>query len=135
MNIISELFQMERPELHFIAFTENSPTSVEVVFKDAEGLFCARIYQEGGKFFANCDGMPTTIDGKGYRSSCLSRIVWEFDLWLHVIFEGAVITHTHLKWTALEREYWKYLKTYQPGDLTFFRKQYLRETSVSQRPV
>jgi hypothetical protein len=135
MNIISELFQIERPELHFIAFTENSPTSVAVVFKDAEGLFRATIYQEGEKFFANCDGMMKTIDGKGYRSSSLSGIAWEFDLWLHVIFEGAVITHTRLKWTALEREYWKYLKTYQPEDLAFFRKQYLRETSVSQRPV
>ena len=132
MNIISETFQMERPELHFIAFTENSPTSVEAVFKDAEGLFCATIYQEGGKFFANCDGMLRSIDGSIECSSSLSRIVWEFDLWLHVIFEGAVLTHTRLKWTALEREYWKYLKTYQPRDLEFFRNQYIRETSVSQ---
>lgn len=129
------IYETPLPELHFIAFTENRPTSVEVVFKDAEGLFCARIYQEGGKFFANCDGMPTTIDGSIECSSSLSDLVWEFDLWLHVIFEGAVLTHTRLKWTALEREYWKYLKTYQPRDLAFFRKQYLRETSVSQRPV
>lgn len=135
MNIISEVIKMERPELYFIAFTENSSTSVGVVFKDVKGLFCARIYQEGEKFFANCDGMPKTIDGKGDRSSCLGRIVWDFDLWFHVIFEGAVITHTRLKWAALEREYWKYIKTYQPADLEFFRKQYIRETSVAQQTL
>jgi hypothetical protein len=102
-----------------------------VVFKDAEGLFHARIHQEGEKFFANCDGMMKTVDGKGDRSSSLSRILWDFDLWLHAIFEGAAITHTRLKWIALEREYWKYLKTYQPDDLAFIRKQYRRETSAA----
>jgi hypothetical protein len=120
------IYETPLPELHFVRFTENTPTSIGAAFEDTEGLFRARIYQEGGKFFANCDGMLRSIDGSIECSTSLSGLVWEFDLWLHCIFEGAVLTRTRVKWPALEREYWKYLKKHQPKDFAGFRAQYRR---------
>lgn len=114
------------PELHFVRFTENTPTSIGVEFEDTEGLFRARIHQEGGKFFANCDGMLRSIDGSIECSTCLSDLVYEFDLWLYRIFEGAALSGKRVKWPELEREYWKYLKENVPEQFFLgFRTQYL----------
>lgn len=119
------IYEMPLPELHFVRFTENTPTSIGVEFEDTEGLFRARIHQEGGKFFANCDGMLRSIDGSIECSTSLSDLVWEFDLWLHRIFEGAALSGTRVKWPELELEYWKYLKEHEPADFVGIRTRYL----------
>ena len=122
------IIHIVRPELHFVRFTENTPTSIGVELKDKDGLFRARIHQEGGKFFANCDGMERSIDGSIECSASLGRIVYEFGLWLDCIFAGAVLTRTRVKWPALEREYWKYLKgcLNNPKDFASYREKYRR---------
>jgi hypothetical protein len=122
---ITRVFDTEPAELYFVRFTENTPTSIGAELEDTWGSFRARIHREGEKFFANCDGMPKTIDGKGDRSSSLSSIVWEFDLWLHRIFEGAALSGTRVKWPELELEYWKYLKEHEPTYFVGIRTRYL----------
>lgn len=117
------------PKSRFIAFTENTPTSVSAILLDADGPFAAKIYLDDGKLFATCDGMPKTKDSRGDQYSTIERLVWEFDFWVHAFFEGACLTKTRIQWNELEKAYWQYLKKYQPGDLSFFKSQYKRATS------
>lgn len=119
-------------EIELVRITINTPTSVEAIFKDGIGSCTGRIHQEGEKFVVNCDRMMAYVNGalvistqwqeEGERLSSVS----EFNLWLHLIFDGAVLTQTRVKWLALEDAYWSYVEKNEPAYFAFRRDQYRR---------
>ena len=131
---ITRVFDTEPEGLELVGFTENTATSVGVIFKDETGPFCARIYREGETFFMSSFGVSgPPIDEHGWWSSSLSRTISDFSIFLHLIFDGAVFNHTRLKWTELEDAYWDYMETCEPDDFPCFHSQYREEfEGVSQ---
>lgn len=118
INLLSSI------NINFIKFVRNEVNSISFILKDGAGEFFATIYKEGEEYFANCDDMFCRQDIRGEHWPSLSRTVWEFDIWMHMIFLGAEATRTKIKWKALENAYWSYLKRYQPNDLADFKHRY-----------
>ena len=120
-------------EIELVRITINTTTSVEAIFKDWIGSSTVRIHQEGGKFVVNCDRMMAYVNGALVISTQWQEdgehlsSVSEFNLWCHLIFDGAVLTQTRVKWLALEDAYWNYVKNNEPGYFAFRREQYRRE--------